>query len=454
MEGIKSEEDLRPRDTIIDWVHLIQFGSIQYVAIWGDGEGGLTADDLGPELYRIAFKGDDHVGADYRYQDGDATYLSPGTPVHMVKGYAPEFRLGTLVAGRVTLFEADTNPLAKTGEDLLDIRGTVTAIDILSEEDAETVLGTINGERPVERFAELVLQSPVDQEWWDHDGPRYFVGFRLADGTSVMRSFWLESGELSRGIMTDPVVMLFVLNTLPENQWPMATDGGPRISERLAARLGLAYLSFAVPEIGVTGKPHSPVVRLMRRSEFEAMRGSAPAMPSDPLVWVVEAQGLWRTGGITPEEARQDLSVELVVFDADTGARFGRSHGNTSLLGTDDDAPLITPTPTPTPAPMPTVERDRLEEPPQGQGVEIGTGYPYTLYVHCGVRDARFDGRLWMANPMLSDGSGNPPRDWTLEDSNGFMEMVRDDLAVFTAKTGRRIEFIPWPSDVERRPCF
>ena len=72
MEGIKSEEDLRPRDTIIDWVHLIQFGSIQYVAIWGDGEGGLTADDLGPELYRIAFKGDDHVGADYRYQDGDA----------------------------------------------------------------------------------------------------------------------------------------------------------------------------------------------------------------------------------------------------------------------------------------------------------------------------------------------------------------------------------------------
>ncbi len=68
--------------------------------------------------------------------------------------------------GRVTLFEADTNPLATTGEDLLDIRGKVTAIDILSEEDAKTVLGTIDGERPVERFAELVLESPVDQEWW------------------------------------------------------------------------------------------------------------------------------------------------------------------------------------------------------------------------------------------------------------------------------------------------
>ena len=37
--------------------------------------------------------------------------------------------------GRLALLEADTNPLAKGGEDLLDIRGKVTTIDILSEED-------------------------------------------------------------------------------------------------------------------------------------------------------------------------------------------------------------------------------------------------------------------------------------------------------------------------------
>ena len=110
-------------------------------------------------------------------------------------------------------------------------------------------------------------------------------------------------------------------------------------------------------------------------------------------------------------------------------------------------------TPTPTPAPMPTVERDRLEEPPQGQGVEIGIGYPYTLYVHCGVRDARFDGRLWMADPMLSDGSGNPPLDWAPADSGGIMELVNDNLAVFTAESGRTIQFKPWPLDVEWRPC-
>ena len=112
------------------------------------------------------------------------------------------------------------------------------------------------------------------------------------------------------------------------------------------------------------------------------------------------------------------------------------------------------PTATPTPAPMPTPDRDRLEEPPRGPGVEIGTGYPYTLYVHCGIRDARFDGRLWMADPMLSDGSGNPTLDWTAADSRGKMKLVRDDLAVFTAESGRIVEFKLWPLDVEWRPCF
>ena len=405
VEGLQGDDDLRPRETAADWVHSIQFGGITYLAkgSWGgpiitEGERALTIEDLGAEIYRVAFRIEGYSGS---RQDGDATYLNPGTPIYAVKGYSPEFRLAALEDGTPRLFEADTHPEAESGEALLDIGGKVTSIDVLSttnsikvlgtkvENGEDVVLGKIEEERAVKRFVELVLESPIDQGRRDHEGPRYFLYFRLADGTSVVRAFWLESGEISRGIMTDPAATLSVWRALGEDNRPLATNGGPRISERLAARLGLAYLSFAVPEIDVTGKPHSPVVRLMRRSEFEAMRGSAPAMPSDPLVWVVEAQGSWRTGGITPEEARQDLSVGLVVFDADTGADYGGSHGNTSLLGT--DAPLITLTSTPTPAPMPTRKRDRHEEPPQGPGVEIGTGYPYTLYVH--IRPLRYSRR-------------------------------------------------------------
>ena len=134
--------------------------------------------------------------------------------------------------------------------------------------------------------------------------------------------------------MTDPVGTLSVWWKIPPEHLPVGTEGGPRISERLAGRLGLAYLSFPVPELNVTGKPHSPTARLMRRSEFTAMRGGSlgPTVP-DPLVWVVEAQGSWRTGGITPEEARRNLSVGLVAFDADTGSKYAGSYRDEPLLG-------------------------------------------------------------------------------------------------------------------------
>ena len=337
-------EDARPKGHAINWVPMVKFGGIDYLRRWylvGQGTReeprDVTAEDLGRELYRVAFRGDGYARSGYRYQDGDATFLNPGTPVYAVKGYTPEFRLGTLEEGKATLYEADTNPFAKTGGDLLDIRGKVTAIDILNDDDAMAVAGTIDDEQAVEGFVETVLEAPVNQSSRDHDGPRYFLGFRLADGTSVVRSFWLETGELSRGIMTDPVVTLSVWWEIPNEHLPVGTDGGPRISERLAVRLGLAYLSFSAPELDVTGKPHSPTTRLMRRSEFDATQGgSHGTMLPDPLVWVVEARGSWRTGGITPEEAREDLSVGLVAFDADTGSMYGWSHRNKPLLERSD----------------------------------------------------------------------------------------------------------------------
>ena len=71
----------------------------------------------------------------------------------------------------------------------------------------------------------------------------------------------------------------------------------------------------------------------MSRSEFSAMLGGSlgPTFP-DALVWVVEAQGSWRTGGIPPEDAREDISLDLVAFDADTGSTYGTSFWNEPLL--------------------------------------------------------------------------------------------------------------------------
>ncbi len=182
-----------------------------------EGGADLRVEDLGPELYRIAFRGDGYAGPNNRYQDGDATHLNPGTQVFVVKGYSPQFRLGTVEEGRAVLYEADTNPFAKTGADLLDIRGKVTTIDILNDDDDLTVLATIDDERTVERFIEMVLGAPVDQGSNDYGGPRYFLGLRLEDGTSVVRAFWMETGELSRGIIAGPAAASIVSSALPND---------------------------------------------------------------------------------------------------------------------------------------------------------------------------------------------------------------------------------------------
>ena len=213
--GIQSNEEPRTtgRVEVIDWVPLFQFGGIKYVNNWNTEDGILTVGDL-TELYRVAFKVDGHAESSYLSQDGDATYLSPGTPVYAVKGYSHTFRLGTVEDGKVTIYEADTNPLAKIGEDLLDIRGKVSAIDILSEEDAATVLGKIDEGSAVSQFVEAVLASPVDRGSRDREGERYFLGFRLTDGTSVVRAYRIEANLLQGGIVTDPVVATYVRRAL------------------------------------------------------------------------------------------------------------------------------------------------------------------------------------------------------------------------------------------------
>lgn len=93
----------------------------------------------------------------------------------------------------------------------------------------------------------------------------------------------------------------------------------------------------------------------------------------------------------------------------------------------------------PTPAP------DTSSPPPRGPGVQPGTPYPYSLFLHCGVRDAMFDGRNWQAQNVPEEWKYNAPG-WTREDATGFMTLVAPDVAVFKSNSGRSIEFRPGPA--------
>ena len=194
----------------VDWIDLIQFNGIQYLAVGGYVGGyfkaadsrGLVAADLGPEFARVKNRlAATHLSVPQCCQDGDAAYLDKGTAVYIVKGYNPEFRLAAYRGDRLVLFEADTNPKAQTGADLLDIGGKVEYIGVISAEDGVTELATITDPEQVAVLVESVLGAPVDQTRMTQVGSQYFIAFHLRDETIVTRAYSLDSGALHRGIM-------------------------------------------------------------------------------------------------------------------------------------------------------------------------------------------------------------------------------------------------------------
>ncbi len=199
----------------IDWVNVIEFGRITYNGNLAHAGRPLSGSDLGPMFATVKFKLDGNVhDPGYQLKDGDAAFLDAGTIVYTVKGYTASFRLAAYENKSLMLFEADTNPGAKKGADLLDIGGKVQYIGINSEQDGSTQLASIKDSQQVATLDAMVLEAPVDQNALRQEGPRYFLTFYLKDGTAVTRSYWLHSGELARGILLPETFSLAVKHAL------------------------------------------------------------------------------------------------------------------------------------------------------------------------------------------------------------------------------------------------
>lgn len=188
--------------SVIDWVDFIRLGGITYLRAAPPST--IDEADVGPEFGRILFNVSENVtDPSYRTKNGDSARLDAGTAVYVVGDYAPSFRLTARRDGQLLLYEADSNPRARRGSDLLDISDRVEYIGIESAVNGRELI-TIDDRTEVESLVTMVLAAPVDQQNRDHDGPRNFVAFHLTDGTVVARSYWLDSGELHRGIMLPP----------------------------------------------------------------------------------------------------------------------------------------------------------------------------------------------------------------------------------------------------------
>jgi hypothetical protein len=209
----------------VDYVDFVKANGISYIGVdyfnSGPGVGrALVEADLGPEHFRVKqMLSGEAKGLNYGTADGDSAFVPVGEPVYSVKGYATTFRLAARHDGRLVLYEADSNPTAKTGRDLLDLEGKVVGIALVSGKDGRTILGRITERTRIDDLVGLVLSASVNQDPppSSPSAPRtplptptptfatpnygFSVAFQFADGTATQRRYDIENGVLHRGVL-------------------------------------------------------------------------------------------------------------------------------------------------------------------------------------------------------------------------------------------------------------
>ena len=110
-----------------------------------------------------------------------------------------------------TVYEASTNPNAETGADILDIRGKVTLFRVRSTSGGSRSTDVRDADE-ITSIVGMVLDSAADHADREHaELDQYQVEF----GTIVVRAYWPETGELSRGLML-PAEFALLLPADPE----------------------------------------------------------------------------------------------------------------------------------------------------------------------------------------------------------------------------------------------
>jgi hypothetical protein len=194
----------------IDYIDFVKHGGVTYTSIQTIGRP-LTDADLGSVQFRVKNTLSALGNPGYQPADGDAAFVPSGEPVYAVRGYASTFRLAARHDGRLVLYEADSNPAARRGADLLDIEGKVTSIVLFSERDGRTIVGRITDPARIADLVGQVLGAPVDQSPPTDvpqasgtpritGSPSAMIGFEFADGTGTSRAYDMTANVLARGI--------------------------------------------------------------------------------------------------------------------------------------------------------------------------------------------------------------------------------------------------------------
>jgi hypothetical protein len=102
------------------------------------------------------------------------------------------------------LYEAESNPAARRGADLMDIEGKVKGIALLDQKTGRTAASRITDRSRVASLVRIIANASIDPSYPPPQafGPVDYVqpAFELDDGTVSVRSYDRTNGILWRGI--------------------------------------------------------------------------------------------------------------------------------------------------------------------------------------------------------------------------------------------------------------
>lgn len=152
---------------------------------------------LGEEYGRVRFNLIENVhNPKYKIKNGDASFLDKGTILYAVKGYKPAFRLAAVApaayGGGIWIFEAEKNPRARRGSDLLDVEDKIDYIEIEGVE--------FRDENLIKEFENAVADSDIDQNYEEAYKNCYIITLYMKDKTIVERRYEAETGFINPGI--------------------------------------------------------------------------------------------------------------------------------------------------------------------------------------------------------------------------------------------------------------
>lgn len=206
-------------DAITDFVDFVQLEggqflhAVQNVGVLDEPDLGSVVAEVCLELSEVTFTGP------FDIEPGDAVYLAPGTELREIAGSDPSLRVGTLVDGRVLIYEVWNRPDAVVGAQLIDLGLNIDEVTVGADGGPGlNVLASVTEADTLDTLVAAVRTAPVSRpSGSDSFGDAtYVVEFHRSDGTTSRRRYRAASGELEPGIILPEEARLLLLGLIAE----------------------------------------------------------------------------------------------------------------------------------------------------------------------------------------------------------------------------------------------